>query len=468
MSCICLPTRRASSKGSSYGKVSTEPEPDGDESDQDEADANDLLHARISALEEMWSSAREEVDALHAQLNQAEAARSVLEAAAAREARAAALAPRPDKLSPASIKQLALERLSQARGLTMDELRVFKDAATPEQLEQLKVDLRVCVAALQQEDAARTNPPALPPPPSPGNDSSFVATPSDTSASDSAKELAAVRSQLERAVSVVCSERARRAAAEADTAKAKDMLINASGRMKVLTAEKLGVARQLEILQAATGGLTRSDAGSAPESPATSEAASEAASEREVASEPKPELEPEPEPELEPETETEPRSTGRSEAGAAASSGQAMELELEAAHRDAAIARARHKASADGQRQLQDSLTQLQRQLAVAEAERAGTLADADRQASAAAAAFSTAMGQAEEEATGVLAARLGVEEQRHQVERAVLAERCDAQEARVRSLTDQLDASVTAAAHGRDAVLVELREENEAAVAVG
>ena len=58
---------------------------------------------------------------------------------------------------------------------------------------------------------------------------------------------------------------------------------------------------------------------------------------------------------------------------------------------------------------------------------------------------------EAEEDAAGVLAERLGEERRQHEAERSKLAERCVAQEERLRSLTDQLDASATAAEHGRD-----------------
>ena len=49
-------------------------------------------------------------------------------------------------------------RLARQRGLTMDELRVFKDAATPAELDLLQSDLRVCVADLKKEDAAAQEP----------------------------------------------------------------------------------------------------------------------------------------------------------------------------------------------------------------------------------------------------------------------------------------------------------------------
>jgi len=54
--------------------------------------------------------------------------------------------------------QLAVERLARQRGLTMDELQVFKDAATPAELDLLQSDLRVCVADLKKEDAAAQEP----------------------------------------------------------------------------------------------------------------------------------------------------------------------------------------------------------------------------------------------------------------------------------------------------------------------
>ena len=171
MSCLICARRPGSG---AYGKVQSSDSPDagraaggqpavagggGDEDDEDES-GSDLLHARISALEDMWDSARSEAEALQAELATSEARVEELLEAEAKAARRAAAAPAtpppapqpepepepepkpepepaPPPLSPAERKQQALARLAAQRGMSLPELRQYKDRASPAELEHV-------------------------------------------------------------------------------------------------------------------------------------------------------------------------------------------------------------------------------------------------------------------------------------------------------------------------------------------
>lgn len=144
----------------------------------------------------------------------------------------------------------------------MDTLRAFKDAATPAELDLLRRELRACVADLQAEVATRT-----------------VATPSSDRRSqeegaalktelDQAKEAlqaeraqlqsyggeegAKLREELEQVKEALQAERSRRESAESNAATTKEMLQNASSRIKVIIAQKQTIARELEAQQLRT------------------------------------------------------------------------------------------------------------------------------------------------------------------------------------------------------------------------
>jgi hypothetical protein len=223
MSCICGVLQGAATAG--YRQVRADEDDSttsggaslGISSDEDgDSSSSDLLQARISALEEMWDSARSEVEALRTELDESQAARAELEARAAATAR-----PHMLPLSETELKQLALERLARQRGLSMDELRTFKGAATPAELELLRADLRECVADVQKQ-----------------------AEP--TRGDHTEVDAAALEAELVKVKETLQVERARRESAERSAATTKEMLQNASSRMKVITAEKQTIARQLE------------------------------------------------------------------------------------------------------------------------------------------------------------------------------------------------------------------------------
>jgi hypothetical protein len=236
MSCICGVLQGAAAAGYSQVRATEDDSPTsggatlGISSDEDgDSSSTDLLHARISALEEMWDCARSEVDALRTELDESQDARAELEARAA-----AAVRPRRLPLSEAELKQMALERLARQRGLSMDELRAFKSAATPAELELLRSDLRVCVADLQKEEASAATAPS---------------SESCEPMSDGRADAAALKVELEQVKETLQVECARRESAERNAATTKEMLQNASSRMKVITAEKQTITRQLKAQQ---------------------------------------------------------------------------------------------------------------------------------------------------------------------------------------------------------------------------
>lgn len=246
MSCICSVLKHGAATAG-YSRVGVDEDDSyttgggrlGISSDDDgDSSSTDLLQARIGALEEMWNSARSEAEALRTELDESQAARAELEdraaaavaKAAAATAQTAAVRPRRPPLAEAELKQLALERLARQRDLTMDELRAFKDAATPAELDVLRSDLRLCVAELQKEEAA-------------------AATASASSEPRSGEEAVALQVELDKVREALHAERTRRESAEHSAANTREMLQNASSRMKAITLEKQTIYRQLKAQQ---------------------------------------------------------------------------------------------------------------------------------------------------------------------------------------------------------------------------
>ena len=212
MSCICSVLKHGAATAG-YSQVGVDEDDSyttgggrlGISSDDDgDSSSTDLLQARIGALEEMWNSARSEAEALRTELDESQAARAELAdraaaavaKAAAATAQTAAVRPRRPPLAEAELKQLALERLARQRDLTMDELRAFKVAATPAELDVLRSDLRLCVAELQKEEAA-------------------AATDSASSEPRSGEEAMALQVELDQVREALHAERTRRNSASA-------------------------------------------------------------------------------------------------------------------------------------------------------------------------------------------------------------------------------------------------------------